>query len=56
MYIPNFSFLIKIRGELCEEQTQKIRKTGEKQLFWGCEGVEAKKVRLANSTTRTPPT
>ena len=30
MYIPDFSFLAQFGGELCEEQTRKIRKPNQK--------------------------
>ena len=30
MYIPNFSFLAQFGGQLCEEQTQEIRKPDQK--------------------------
>ena len=43
MYIPNLNFLALFEGELCEEETQKIRKmrkTNQKPPFWGCEGVK----------------
>ena len=35
MYMPNFNFLAQFGGQLCEEQTQKIRKTDQKITHWG---------------------
>ena len=40
MYVPNFSFLAQFGGELCEEQTQKVRKPCQKTTsleLWGDE-------------------
>ena len=54
MHIPNFSFLTQFRGELCEEQTQKIRKKRPKTHFFGavkgCNGVE--KLKPPKDTSR----
>ena len=36
----NFKHLGQFGGELCEEQSQKIRKKEQKSLFWGNKGVK----------------
>ena len=42
IYIPNFNFLVQFRGESCEEQTQKIRKTYNRTTFSGLWGSTIK--------------
>ena len=38
MHIPNFSFLAQFGGQLCEEQTQKIRRPGQTTTSEGLSG------------------
>ena len=49
IYIPNFNFSAQLGGELCEEQTRKIRKTDE--YIFGFE-----KLNLSKSTVIAPTT
>ena len=56
MYIPDFRFMAQFEGELCEEQTQKIRKNSPKTHVLGTmKGWnEAEKLTLTKGTSRDP--
>ena len=47
MYIPNFSSLAQFEGELCEEQTKKMKKkNGQKTSFLGQKNRDPQKAHL----------
>ena len=56
MHIPNFNFLDQFGEELCEEQTQKIRKSDQKTTYLGLlrSAMELRNRDLPKDTPKTP--
>ena len=59
IYLPNFNFVAQFGGELCEIQTQNIRKPVQNPKFLGCKGrsrTEKSKLPKSSSTTSSKST